>query len=261
MIGFLKLRQRSGWEAADSGILLWRNNFVFFIILMVLPFIAIAVFLRFLPLPDARPWSYIILWWLKPFFARPVLHVISVRFFEPQAPFSRITKGFFKTLFVALPGDLLWRRLSIWRAARMPIRTLEHLSGKAARMRIRTLETGGLNFCASLTIVTTAIFFSLFIGEILFAAIILEMTQIMPFSSLWQYIEQIELLVFLMVCLNFILIETLYVCMGFGIYINSRVEVEGWDIQLLLQNFEKQKKQKPGSRFIPLQKKGDLQPC
>jgi len=29
--------------------------------------------------------------------------------------------------------------------------------------------------------------------------------------------------------------------MGFGIYINSRIEVEGWDIQLALQNFVKQK--------------------
>ena len=254
LTGSLKLRQRNSWEAADSGILLWRNNFGVFIILMILPFIALVVFLRFFPpaLIEATHWSYIILWWLKPFFARPVLHVISVRFFEPQATFSRIIKGFVKSLFIALPGDLLWRRFSVWRAARMPIRTLEHLSGKAARARIQTLEAGGLDFGASLTIVTTGIFFAILIGEILFAAIILEMTQTIPFSALWQYTETIELLIFSVVCFNFILVETLYVCMGFALYINSRIEVEGWDIQLLLQNFEKQKKQKlaPASRVM-----------
>ena len=243
----LKLRQRSSWEAADSGILLWRNNFFYFIILMVLPFIAVAVFLRLSPLHE-RPWSYILLWWLKPLFARPVLHVISVRFFEPQATFSRIIKGFFKSFFTALTGDLLWRRFSIWRAARMPVRTLEQLSGKAARTRIKTLEAGGLNFCSSLTIVTTVIFFSLLIGEILFAVLLLEMIHIIPLASLWQYIDTIELLVFCAVCLNLILIEPLYVCMGFGIYINSRIEVEGWDIQLSLRNFVKQKQSLVASR-------------
>jgi len=243
----LKLRQRSNWEAADSGILLWRNNFIYFIILMVLPFIAVAVFLRISPLHE-RPWSYILLWWLKPLFARPVLHVISVRFFEPHATFSKIIKGFFKSFFIALTGDLLWRRFSLWRAARMPIRTLEQLSGKAARTRIKTLEAGGLNFCSSLTIVTIAIFFSLLIGEILFAVVLLEMLQIIPLASLWQYIDTIELLVFFAVCLNFILIEPLYVCMGFGIYINSRIEVEGWDIQLLFKNFVKQKQPSAASR-------------
>ena len=249
LTGSLKLRQRNSWEAADSGILLWRNNFGFFIILMILPFISLVIFLRFFPPPlfEAKYWSYIILWWLKPLFARPVLHVISVRFFEPQATFSKIMKGFVKSLFIALPGDLLWRRFSVWRAARMPIRTLEHLSGKAARARIQTLETGGLDFGASLTVVTTGIFFAILIGEIFFAVIVLEMTQTIPFSALWQYTETIELLIFSAACFNFILIETLYICMGFGLYINSRIEVEGWDIQLLLQNFEKQKKQKLSS--------------
>ena len=250
LTGSLKLRQRSNWEAADSGILLWRNNFAFFTVLMIAPFIAAAVLIRISPLPA---WSsYLLIWWLKPLFARPVLHVISVRFFKPQATFRGILKGFAKSLFIALPGDLLWRRFSLWRSARMPVRTLEHLSGNAARMRIKTLELGGLGFCSSLTILTSAIFFSVFIGELFFAIAIIEMIEVVPLSALWQwqYVKIIELLIFCAICLNFILIEPLYVCMGFGIYINSRIEVEGWDIQLLLQNFIKQKKQKTASRIV-----------
>ncbi len=248
--GSLKLRQRSSWEAADSGILLWRNNFVFFIILMILPFTVFAILLRLLP-QNMLPWSYIIIWWLKPFFGRPVLHVLSVRFFEPDAPLSGIMKRFGKSLLTALPGDLLWRRFSIWRAARMPVRILEQLSGKAARKRIKMLEFGGLDFCAFLTIISIVIFFSLLIGEALFTIAVLEMMQITPLASFfWQHINIFELLIFSAVCLNFILVEPLYICMGFGIYINSRIEVEGWDIQLLFQNFIKSKKQKSAFRII-----------
>lgn len=254
LTGYFKLRQKSSWEAADSGILLWRSNFVFFILLMILPFIAVAVSLRLsLLLYDpmaGRTWSYIIIWWLKPLFARPVLHVISVRFFEPQATLGRIMKGFGKSLFTALAGDLLWRRFSIWRSARMPVRTLEHLSGKAGRKRIKILETGGLSFGGSLTTITIAIFLSVLIGEALSALLVLEMMQTIPLSSLLQYTDTIELIAFVAVCINFILIEPLYVCMGFGIYINSRIEVEGWDIQLLLQNFAAQKKQKTAPRIM-----------
>jgi hypothetical protein len=49
--------------------------------------------------------------------------------------------------------------------------------------------------------------------------------------------EMVELLIFIAFCFNYILVESLYVCMGFGLYINSRVEVEGWDLQILFQKF------------------------
>jgi hypothetical protein len=38
-------------------------------------------------------------------------------------------------------------------------------------------------------------------------------------------------------CVNYILVESLCVSMGFGLYINCRNETEGWDIQLLFQKF------------------------
>jgi hypothetical protein len=47
----------------------------------------------------------------------------------------------------------------------------------------------------------------------------------------------VEIIIFTAFCFNFILTESLYVCMGFALYINSRVEIEGWDLQLLFQRF------------------------
>jgi hypothetical protein len=40
------------------------------------------------------------------------------------------------------------------------------------------------------------------------------------------------------------LVETLYVCMGFSLYINSRIEVEGWDIEITFRSFAEKLRKK-----------------
>jgi hypothetical protein len=59
------------------------------------------------------------------------------------------------------------------------------------------------------------------------------------FMSLWDFMVQEERFIFIAYCVNYMLVESLYAAMGFGVYINSRVETEGWDLQLLFQQFEK----------------------
>jgi len=115
----LLLRRRSVWEAADSGILLWRRNFVRFIPFFVLPVALAALGLRFL-LNNSTPLPFFALWWLKPIFDRMVLHVVSARFFgaEGSAPsrFWELCKGLWE-MRRGLLGDILWRRFSPCRAA------------------------------------------------------------------------------------------------------------------------------------------------
>jgi hypothetical protein len=43
------------------------------------------------------------------------------------------------------------------------------------------------------------------------------------------------------------LVEPIYVCMGFSLYINSRIEVEGWDIEILFRDFAEKLKDKTKS--------------
>jgi hypothetical protein len=38
-------------------------------------------------------------------------------------------------------------------------------------------------------------------------------------------------------CFNYMLVESLYVSMGLALYINCRVEMEGWDLELLFRKF------------------------
>ena len=235
----LSLRRRSVWEAADSGILLWRSNFVHFIPVFVIPVWISACALRLLP-GEYTYLSYLVLWWLKPLFDRLVLHVVSTRFFGGA---SSGRHAFFRNLFSGLVGDLLWRRFSPGRAARLPIRVLERIGRKQYILRKRNLAAGGLNFCFLLSILGLALEGMLLLSEIVFVMIAAQIFSPAALGYMRNNLETMEILIFAAFCLNYILAESLYVCMGFGLYINSRVEVEGWDLQLLFQKFAGERKQ------------------
>jgi hypothetical protein len=231
---FLALRRRSGWEAADSGFLIWRENFFILIPFFALPIWISAFVLRVLPFP-MRFWHWLILWFLKPLFDRTALQVISVRFFEPRAGLLRIVRGLWKNLWRGLPGDLLWRRLSPWRPVMLSVRILERLSSGAARRRKQALVRGGIDFCVLLTVWGLAIEAALLAGESIFAIIMVEMFREDYFFTLFEQTDVLEFFLYTAWCINYMVVEAVYVCMGFGLYINSRVETEGWDIELIFR--------------------------
>ena len=234
----MPLRRRSVWEAADSGILLWRESFVYFIPFFAIPLWICACGLFLLP-GSLGYFSYLIIWWLKPLFDRTVLHVVSSRFFgtdgspQKQALHYRLSR----TMTCGLAGDLLWRRFSPYRSSRMPIRVLERANGQQYRSRKKALVPGGINFCSFISISCFIAEGLLLLGEVVFVMMFSRMF----FPSALEYFQDAKrttgILIFIAYCLNFFLLESLYVCMGFGLYINSRVEVEGWDLQLLFQKF------------------------
>ena len=244
----LNLRSRSVWEAADSGVLLWRSNFYYFLPFFAIPVWVTAGCLRLLP-ANFYYLSYIILWWLKPLFDRLVLHVISLRFFDSQAPlhFKELRKGLTGSILRGLPGDLLWRRFSPSRGSRMPIRVLERAKGKQYKLRKTTLASGGLNFCILPGTVSLIMELMLLLGEVSFVIMAAQLFHPSALGYMQDNLKTLEIVIFATYCLNYILVESLYVCMGFGIYINSRVEVEGWDLQLLFQKFASPKADAPGA--------------
>jgi hypothetical protein len=252
--GALTLRRRNSWEAADAGLLLWRANFFYFLPFFALPFWLCAFGLRMLP-EHLQPWSWFILWYLKPLFDRPVLHIISVRFFEPGAGTGRLLRGLGSAVLRGLPGDLLWRRFNPRRSAVMPLRILEKLRGREVKQRKLYLEKGGLFFGAFLTIwgfVLETVFLA---GEVLFVLIMIELIQADYLSSLDDFFIKSEIFFFAAWCVNYMLVESIYVCMGFGLYINSRVELEGWDIEILFRKFAAARKKKailPGAPVLLL---------
>ncbi|AEF81560.1 hypothetical protein [Leadbettera azotonutricia] len=227
----LVLRRRNAWEAADSGLLLWRENFLYLIPVFAIPVWVAACGLRFIP-EHLRWLSWVALWWLKPLFDRLALQVVSSRFFG-----GRVMKGFWGNFCRGLMGDLLWRRFSPFRSASMPLRILERLKHKQYRKRKKALGAGGLDFCFLLSILGLIAEAGLLGGESIFTLATVEILFPNISYSFWDNLVDTELLLYIGYCFNYIIVETMYVCMGFGLYINSRVEVEGWDLQILFQKF------------------------
>jgi hypothetical protein len=243
------------WEAADTGLLLWRRNLGYFIPFFAVPFWICAFAFLFLAnsidllssssgnFPLLCAWF--LLWWLNPLFDRFILHVVARRYFEPGLSFRALFRGLWGSLFRGLAGDLLWRRASPWRAAVMPLRVLERgaggrkiAGGKRRRIagRKRALAQGGLHFCVFLSVWCSLLLWVLMLGEIVFILVIAQLF----FNSAWNFNDffgKPGLYIYTLWCANCLLVESLYVCMGFGLYLNSRVEVEGWDIELLFRKF------------------------
>jgi hypothetical protein len=247
------LRRRSGWEAADLGVLLWQKNFFSIFIFFGLPLGLFFIPLFFLP----GEYSYIVtlaLWWLKPLFDRLALQVISVRFFETGGA-KRILKGLGRTLGTALAGDLLWRRFSPFRSARMPLRVLEKLKGAALFRRKNQLDANGLEFGVVITVICGMIKMIVHYGCLFFVFavfIIFGIDAYDVYGGFFGIITRIGNLpvTVVIVWIVEVLVESMYVAMGFGVYISSRVETEGWDLELLFKQFGEKRKAKK-TAFLP----------
>jgi hypothetical protein len=275
--GILALRKRSSWEAVDAGLLLWRRNFGYFIPLFAIPFWICAFALRLSPAlirgnQDFSPvyglisgdslfagglgeflsgwrglplvWSWLILWWFSPLFDRLILHVAAKRFFEPRSSLSGLFRGLGGSLGRGLAGDLLWRRLSPWRAVTLPLRILEQGrrgdrrgSRRRIRERKRALSNGGLHFCIFLSAWCFILQWVLLAGEVFFVLMISRLFFNLQLSSIGDIFVGKGLYYYTGWCVNYLVVESIYVCMGFGLYLNSRVETEGWDLELLFRGF------------------------
>jgi hypothetical protein len=139
----------------------------------------------------------------------------------------------------------------------MPIRILEKRKFRELKRRKQTLERGGIDFCIFITILGLVLEIALLGGEILFSLTMTELLRpdMMPF--LQRYFAEFEVCIFAAYCLNYILIESLTVAMGFGIYINSRIEAEGWDLEILLRQFAESHAKPP---ILPPDKRPDGPP-
>ena len=114
----LELRERSGFEALDAGLLLYRCNFAA-VQAGVAPFyLPLLIGIGFVP----RSFLWIpavALWLLTPLLGRLTLRPLAHAFFH------RPGKASWKGLFRGAVGDVLWRRFSPWRHYVQPVRALE----------------------------------------------------------------------------------------------------------------------------------------
>ena len=228
----LVLRRRGGWEAMDAGILLYRRFAGHLYLRLATLYIPVAVGLGVF-FPERLIWiAFLIVWWLKPLWGRLALHPIATGFFRPEVTRRELRRGFIRSLASGLLGDLTWRRFSPWRSFTAPARALEGLRGSAGRRRLAVLGRDGRGFAFSLTAILLCVEVALLVGE---TAFFLQLQSLMPELIRWHpdlSTPGVWRVLYGFFAAHVLLFEPLHVAMGFGLYINRRVELEGWDLEV-----------------------------
>ena len=232
----LAVRPRLPFEAMDLGLRLcqshWGAVYAAWAVALV-PVLCLATAARFL-VDASWLWSSLV-WWLKPFYDRALVLVLSRAVFGEATgagDVARALPGFFRT---GLVRGLTWGRFDPSRSFTLPVWQLEGLRGAARRRRSALLRKGGRQRALWLTIACIHIEVLLtFAGIALFFMVLPEGVG-PPFDRFvfaWLETPAGEVLVDLAYLVALSLIEPLYVASGFTLYLNRRTELEGWDIEI-----------------------------
>jgi hypothetical protein len=235
-----EIRPRSDWEAVDLGFAMVRRDFwrclsVWWLALLA-PLLIAGWFLREMPLVLAA-----LFWWWKPVGSRMVLFNLSRRLFGEQpgwrAVFREIPRAWFRRFFYRM----IMARFSPWLPVTMAVEDLEGIRGKDYRQRAKQLARRGdgvvmwLYFAADLTAAWLALS--------VFAIVVMMMPE--GGTGLWQTALEsydrnnptdIPLVISWTAAgcamLGMAFVDIFVTGAGFGIYVNNRTWLEGWDVEL-----------------------------
>jgi hypothetical protein len=240
------LRRRSPWEAMDLGLTMlqrwWRQVYLPHLLFAV-PLMAAALVAGWW---FERAWvALLLIWWLKPAYDRVVLHVLSRAVFGELPSTRAVFRAAKEWLRTGLVTALLFR---LWpdtaRSFNLPVRQLEGQSGKAGRERRAVLarRIGSYATWLTLTCLGIEIFVlagsfglitELFLpakaseGQGLFELVFgntEDTDKVFGFDDAFAYAAAV------------LVLEPFYVAAGFGLYLNRRTLLEGWDIEVALRS-------------------------
>lgn len=229
----IAIRPRRDWEAVDLGIHMarrwwWPMTKVWCLLTLPLLLLALVLPVHWLP------WLPLILWWLKPLFERPLLLLLSRGVFAEHLSTREVIKGSASLFIKQIMPSLTWRRLSPHRAMDLAVMQLEGLSGHERKARLNVLHREGDAPAKWLTI----------IGVHLESFMMLALLSLLPvfipselqldifdlqfwFASRWGLFLQL-----LSYYLAVAVVAPFYVACGFSLYLNRRIKLEGWDIEI-----------------------------
>jgi hypothetical protein len=243
-----EIRPRTPWEAVDLGFAMasgWRWPIMRAWLLAVgIPAIAI------LGAGWEHPgWAIFVLWWLKPVFDRVALFVVSRKLFGGDVRLMTVLgnlRGLF--FYKGLIGSLTLRRLSFARSVELPVRQLEGSRGVALKKRLRIMMQGrsgrsGANLsiaCILLEVCLTLSFVALL--ELLVPGQLIPWDQVGTDRVPTETTNAILRTVFVAYFIALSWIEPVFVSGGFGLYINHRSFLEGWDVQFSFEELGRRAK-------------------
>ncbi len=229
----IEIRPRSAWEAVDLGLLMakrWWLPMMKIWLLVSFPFFAMTLLL-----PGNWFWAGVIfIWWLKPVLERPLLHILSHAVFN-ALPNTRSTFKLFPSLALKqIFASLTWRRLSPTRCMDLPVLQLEGLSGARRQDRLGVLHREDSSPASWLTFMGFALEVCLWVGMISFIWAFIPREIDIEWANLFfdQESAQLHLLQLLIWYCALSLTAPFYVACGFALYLNRRIKLEAWDIDI-----------------------------
>lgn len=235
-----ELRPRSDWEAVDLGLALVRRDFWRLFgawWLGMLPMLLLTV----LTLHEYPALVVLACWWWVPVASRLALFVISRHLFGELPDVKSILREWPRAIFRRFGFRMLWARFSPWRPLTMAIEDLEGLRGKVYAQRVRLLLRRGDATVVALALWRGALTFWLAIAIIGTAAMFLPQGQAEEWRIFFQTVSDDAWLnlppsfgwvLAVAVLVSMSLVDVYSTGAGFGIYLNHRTWIEGWDVEL-----------------------------
>jgi hypothetical protein len=228
------VRPRTPWEAMDLGVAMvrrwWRAILVPWIVVVWTLAGALAVLL-----PAEYLWSAtLLIWYLKPLYDRLVLFVLSRALFGDTPGPEQTLRAFPRWAFTGLLHALTIGRLDPARSFNLPVWELEGLKGRERRARLTVLNSRVRSHAVGFTLIWLHLEVLVLVS--LYGVIALMVppevdvdlfTAFIDQQATWQHYLAISLYV-----LALTVMEPIYAAGGFGLYLNRRTELEGWDIEL-----------------------------
>lgn len=250
----LEIRPRSAWEAVDLGLLMakrWWLAMMKVWLLASAPFFALALFI-----PAQYFWAaFLVLWWFKPLYERPLLHILSRAIFNDLPNTHSTLQQFPRLALQQIFMSLTLRRFSPTRAMDLPVVQLEGLAGARRQARISLLHredsapAGWLSFIG----LQLEIYLALGMISLLWSMIPSELE--IEWANLFfnQQTAQLQYLQLALWYLALGLTAPFYVACGFALYLNRRIKLEAWDIDIAFRRIaEKRKENQQQSSLVSI---------
>ncbi len=248
----LEIRPRSAWEAVDLGLLMARRWWLPMTKVWLL--VSVPILLIALLIPTDKWWiSALLIWWLKPLYERPLLHILSHAVFNDLPDTRSTLKAFSSFAFKQLLLSLSWRRLSPTRSMDLAVLQLEGLSGARRQDRLGVLHREDSSPASWISFFGLMMEFSLWTGMITLIWSFLPRELNIEWAGLFfsnESAKLIELQIILWYC-ALALTAPFYVACGFALYLNRRVKLEAWDIDIAFRRIVN-KRSTPSSNVLAI---------
>lgn len=233
------VRPRGHWEAADFGFALarqWHRPVWAAWLVAVAP----AWWLVFGGVSWAAGpwWALLALWWLRPLFSRVPLLVLSRALFGDVASARAVLREVPRLWLRSAAGDLTVRRIDFARSFHLPVYQLEGLAGAVRRRRLAVLRQDRWPTAATLTLLCALMELCLFVAALALAPALTPEGFGVDWIDHWSRLfvgEAAPWIVGLLGACAFLafgIVEPFYVGGGFGLYLDRRTHLEGWDVEL-----------------------------